>query len=129
MLQYIKIQPEATVTGSSGELSTFTDLEKLGFAAEILASLLKCQFKVLYFQTRKTSGVIDISGYVRINVIHSTDIATPARVPTRRGQSQIKSSSNFLENRLIGLTSRSHMTLRGRWSSTSSKRQVLPPNF
>lgn len=47
-----------------------------------------------------------ISGYVRINVIHSIDIATPARVPSKRGQSQIISSSKegFWEEDEQGLT-------------------------
>jgi hypothetical protein len=49
--------------------------------------------KVLQMQTENRFGFENISGYVRINVIHSIDIATPARVPSKRGQSQIISSS------------------------------------
>ena len=49
--------------------------------------------KFLQMQTENSFGFGSISGYVRINVIHSIDIATPARVPSKRGLSQIISSS------------------------------------
>ena len=73
MQQVIRIRIEAVVFGRGG----------LVCPKELDSSSWRSQREISSIVgKKKVEDLKGISGYVRINVIHSLDIATPARVPS-----------------------------------------------